>query len=188
MDVYPGAKYEDVALSEFEFNGEGHLCLDAATDISMADGTIKSIEELIEGEWIISVDPISKEVVHSQVLSMAMIPHNNLVEIRLDEGVIRITDNHPLLTFDGEWTVVKPTKSAGHLKLVPGIDLAYFQNGKIKGVTVREMIYVPGVHFTYSIVRTSSDLPFLANGLLTSIVYSRSGVILSERSEVLNQP
>ena len=188
IDVYPGAKYDDVALSEFEFNGEGHLCLEASTEISMSDGTTRSIEELKEGDWIISVDPNSKEVVNSQVLNVAVVPHNNLVEIWLDEGVIRLTDDHPLLTIGGEWAVVKPINKTGCVKLVSGTTLAFINNGETKGAFVREIVNVKGIHFTYSIVHTSTDLPFLSNGLLTSIGYSKWGAAPPNRIKVLEQP
>ena len=81
------------------------------TPVLMCDGTHKSIEEVEEGDWVLSQDPKTGELGCKEVED----PYANqdraiiLLELRQPDGsveVIETTDNHPFFVTDQGWTRV----------------------------------------------------------------------------------
>lgn len=52
LEVYKGTKYDDVAVSEINFDGLDVHCFVAGTQITMADNSTKNIEQIAKGDFI----------------------------------------------------------------------------------------------------------------------------------------
>ncbi|MDZ7647380.1 MAG: hypothetical protein U5K54_09465 [Cytophagales bacterium] len=109
-EVYPGDVYEDVVLSYFDFEGDGVLCVDGATQIALTNGSFKSIATIEIGDEIITWDAANECTSSARVEAIGQAYHNNLLEI--DLGVISLlsTEDHPLLDIDNQLRAVKPGK------------------------------------------------------------------------------
>ena len=81
----------------------GGGCFVAGSQITMADGTYKNIEDVLSGELIRAYDEVSESFVNARV-NMAY-PHFNtpqVLEIKLSDGTtLGITPGHPILTTNG---------------------------------------------------------------------------------------
>ena len=79
-------------------------CFVEGTKITMADGSIKSIEDIAIGEQL-----IGKDGVVNTVLEYLRPVLGNRTLIAFNGGVPFITDDHPVLMKDGTWKSVDPT-------------------------------------------------------------------------------
>ena len=91
----------------------GFLCLVAGTEITLADGSCKKIEDIRSGDKVLSFDAEKKELVNSYVTGVKKIMRNGIYSI--NDGLIEITDDHPLLVRKDSgkiaWAAVNPLKS-----------------------------------------------------------------------------
>jgi hypothetical protein len=60
LDVYPGTKYEDTAISEIYFDGLDVHCFAPDTRILMANGNQKPIQEIAPGDEVVTVHPLKR--------------------------------------------------------------------------------------------------------------------------------
>ena len=85
-------------------------CFDAGSQVLMADGTTKNIEDIVIGDVVMSLNEDTGEFI-PQVVSATIVKHNSddLVYVNLSNGVqIGMRAYHPLLTVDG-WKSLRPT-------------------------------------------------------------------------------
>ena len=75
VDVYKGDKYEDVAISEIEFDGIGVHCFAKGTMISTPTGQA-AIEELAEGDTVLSYNEITGKVEPAKIVALASQKHH----------------------------------------------------------------------------------------------------------------
>ncbi|MBR5374765.1 MAG: hypothetical protein IK131_08865 [Paludibacteraceae bacterium] len=111
MEVYKGDKYDDTALSEIYFNGIDVHCLVKGTKITMADGSEKDIEEIKEGDEVLSYTT-SNTTGKSTVKAIAQKNHTDFVTYRFKSGrSLTCTLDHPLFSPKFGWVSCDPEKS-----------------------------------------------------------------------------
>jgi len=79
----------------------GFVCVTGDTIIRMADNSQKTIQNIKNGDWIMSFNTDTKELIKSQVSNYFEIMSTELLKITLLDGrVLKCTPDHPLLVID----------------------------------------------------------------------------------------
>ena len=168
LEVYKGDKYDDTVLSEVYFDGIDVHCFAAGTKITLADKSVKKIEEIKVGDNVLAYNPETGETFSATVEKTDAVKHSGLVTYHLENGTkITATEDHPFLTNKG-WASFNPAKTTlykGYDK-VEEIDAGdYFitPNGKLK---VKNTSVSTKKQITYTIVSLSHGMTFIANGVV----------------------
>jgi hypothetical protein len=83
-------------------------CFVRGTQVKMADGSYKNIEDIEEGDMVLSYDQESKDFTPSRVEKLNENPSKPMVRVTLEDGTkITCTEDHRFLTEDGEWIEAK---------------------------------------------------------------------------------
>lgn len=133
LEVYTGTKYKDVAVSELNFDGLDVHCFPAGTNILMANGETKSIEQIQKGELVSSVDLKSGNIIESTVRELVIARHHEIAKLIYLDGFIELTPDHPIWTKDNCWASVDPDKS----------NKLYNHSNPILKLDVGDKIYLP---------------------------------------------
>jgi len=172
-------------LYEFEFyesgsgNGDGGdddggggdtCCFPAGTMITMADGSLKPIENVKIGEYVLSYDIQSSQLTTCKVLETVSPIRDGVYNI--NNGLIQPTDDHPLFVkkTDGTtgWAAINPAHAESGYNMKPMQleigDKLLTSNGR--WITIYSIEYTPGKIQTYNLEDVSGESNFFANGLL----------------------
>ncbi len=167
VDVYKGDKWDDTAISEINFDGLDVHCFAAGTKVLLADRTSKNIEDIQEGDRVMSFNSLTNTQEPATVQETAAVTHCNLVTYTFDNGAtITATDDHPLLTTHG-WASMNPVKSANY-KGFDGVsqiavgDQFVTESGVL---TLQSTSVSHNPQMTYTIVRLSNGDGFYADGV-----------------------
>jgi hypothetical protein len=170
LEVYKGTKYDDVAVSEINFDGMDVHCFAARTQITMADNSTKSIEQITKDDWILTFDNATNKLTKRQVSELIKARHSNLIKLNFSDREIITTDDHPFWTADKIWASLNPNKSNNN----------YEQTSEVIQLKIGDRIFIPTENklidiisieaieeeqLTYTIELTTGD-NFIANGLL----------------------
>jgi len=170
LEVYPGDKYDDTAISEIYFNGLDVHCFAEGTKILMKDNSLKNIELISEGDIVKSYDFENKKLVDSKVTKLIAATHSNLLKLKFTDNEIITTADHPFWIDKNVWAAVDAEKANKN----------YFQKTKVGSLEVGGKIFIPEKNIfseiieieyvnmkqiTYTIELSESD-NFIANGLL----------------------
>ena len=108
LSVYKGDKYSDTAISAIEFDGIGVHCIVTGSEVLMADGATKLIEQLRVGDVV--AQPCGGGDVVAEIRT---IKHDNIVTLTTEHGnSISLTDDHPVQLIDKGWCSARPDLSA----------------------------------------------------------------------------
>ncbi len=167
MEVYKGEQYDDVVIAEIFFDGLDVHCLAEGTAITMADGSTKPIEEIQEGDEVMSVSVTGKQE-PAKVEKMAHPVHEHMIRIRMSNGkVLECTEDHPIQTSRG-WASYAPekTKEAYDFHQVVELELRSLLTTIGDPVVIlsidRKHVSTP----THTIVKLSRNQRFIANGVV----------------------
>jgi hypothetical protein len=177
MEVYPGAKYEDVAITEIYFNGIDVHCLAGESLITMADHSTKRIDQIQKGDVIMTYHPEKKEVNTFIVRHMLEVMHERISVLHFEnDEKLRITPDHPVFSFDTGWVASDPAAANDYYHfqniqiLQPGDSVAYrakstqeFQTKRIKKIA-----YLEETTTTYALSGLPDGWGFFANGVLVA--------------------
>ncbi|PCI20341.1 hypothetical protein COB64_02345 [Candidatus Wolfebacteria bacterium] len=150
--------------------GEG-ACFPAGTQISLADGTTKNIEDVNIGDLVIAYDEETGEKKSAKVLELeAPIAEGYY---KLNEDLLRVTDEHPMYTrkADGAegWASIVPEKTIelfewdSMLSLEVGDSVLTLDDEWVELVSIE---YVEGEIQTYNLKSVESYQTFFADGVL----------------------
>ncbi|MEO0895458.1 MAG: hypothetical protein AAFY71_03490 [Bacteroidota bacterium] len=175
LDVYKGAKYDDTALSELAFGYIGCQCFAAGTLISMEDGSQKPIEQIKEGDRIMSYNFQLGRVEPAQVLDVNNPVHDGLSKLTFADGTqLTTTKDHPFWTSRG-WASLNPgiTNSFSHIEQAGMLEegsVTYRKNGlRVSPNPIKHIDDVLGARPTYTITRLTQHHAFFANDILVGI-------------------
>jgi hypothetical protein len=148
-------------------------CFIAGTKISMADGSVKNIEDVAVGDKVKSVNIETMEIISETVTkTYANPPTANLTKITFSNGQTNTnTKNHPYWEIDKGWSCVDPTMYGGAITLSAaplaiGDHCRVFENGNLVTVTVTAIEDQPQLTVpTFNIEVNQTDCYF-ANGVL----------------------
>jgi hypothetical protein len=170
LEVYPGDKYDDTAITEIYFDGLDVHCFAAGTKITMAYNSVKNIEQITEKDVISTFDFNTKSLQKAQVTKLIEVTHDNLIKLQFSDREIITTADHPFWTENKNWVAINPQKSNSDYK----------QTEKIKELKIGDKVFLPvenkfvelksiekieNKQKTYTIELKNSD-NFIANGLL----------------------
>jgi hypothetical protein len=172
LDVYKGLKYDDVAISEIFFDGLDVHCLVKGTKITMDNGTLKNIEEIVVGDEVRTLIESTGEVKIARVEGVAKTIHHQLVKYVFENGVeIIATRDHPFFIQEKGWSSFYPLGSQQYdgFQSISQIQLGdkfHFTEGTTNGTRLIKAEPLPGHHETYTITRLSAGKNFIANGFV----------------------
>ena len=127
-----------------------HNCFTAGTQIKMADGSVKSIEDITDGDIVLSLNEVTNEVEPKAVYNIRQFSDETLITITLEDGkVIVSTLDHPYYTENLTLASYNGTTTNGN-KLKVG-DALYTLGGEksnIKEITELNYTTTPVYIFT----------------------------------------
>lgn len=113
----------------------------ADTPVVMANGKIKPISKVQEGEWVASFDPMTKERIPGQVINTWSEVMNDMLEVTVDDKSMVVASSQLFYTPEGEF---KTAPDAGTVMTMDGltksIQAKRFGGGKVKlyDITVKD--------------------------------------------------
>lgn len=163
-DVYKGDKYDDVAISEIEFDGTGVHCFAKGTLISTPQGQIE-IENLKVGDTVLSFNELTKEIQTSTILELANQKHHNLYELNFSGTTIIVTDDHPFFYIGHFYSIKENNKYGIQTKTLNKgqmIDFLIDQSNQAMKLTAIKKLDI--CEMTYTITKLDRNKLFFANG------------------------
>lgn len=162
--IYKGDKFNDVAISEIEFDGTGVHCFAKGTLIATPNGQVE-IEKLAINDTVFSFNEATKTVESATILALANQPHHTLYELNFSGQKITVTDDHPFF-YDGNYYSIKKNKQYGvqTAQLKEGQFIDFFVNGQLHPLQLTSMKQLQRCELTYTITKLSKNKLFFANG------------------------
>jgi hypothetical protein len=146
------------------------FCFIAGTQVKLADGTSKNIEDIKIGDEVLSWN---NKLSQAKVIKLKQPIHSDIVELKWEHGVTTNTFDHPFYDAENEtWASYNPelTKDRYDFKNVEQLKVGtvglYLQDGKIiksKLLSIKEKIKETQTY----IFELDKDNTFFANGYLT---------------------
>lgn len=163
--VYKGDKYEDVAISDIEFDGTGVHCFAKGTKVLTPSGNTM-IEQLKVGDEILTWNEQLRVTETAIVLEMATQKHHNLYELDFGGTKIIVTDDHPFFANE-QFYAVKPNSTYGikASELTVGQELRMLENGVMVPKKLISMHKLESCQETYTITKMNKNRLFFANGM-----------------------
>ena len=169
LAVYPGDKYEDVAISEFQFDGDCCCCFAAGSLVSMADGSHKAIERLQEGDTVLSFNFEKQETEAAVVEGLVNPWHQNLHYVVGANDSLLVTADHPFWVEEKGWCAIQPAAAQQYVwdskveRLEIGDALFHLEKKEMKILSISPF---PHRIQTFSITQLSKNQSFFVNGVL----------------------
>ena len=113
----------------------------ADTPVIMANGKIKPISKVQEGEWVASFDPVTKERIPGQVINTWSEVMNDILEIKYDDKSMLVAASQLFYTTAGEF---KTAPNAENVMAMDGltkqVESKRYKGGKVKlyDITVKD--------------------------------------------------
>lgn len=96
-------------------------CFPAGTRIKLIDGSTKSIEDIEEGDYVLSYDKEINKLVSKKVLTSKPTGYKDVYEYKTVSGKKLIaTENHPVLS-DNRWISIKDAKTLATISTKTGL-------------------------------------------------------------------
>jgi len=174
LEVYPGTKYKDVAISEINFNGLDVHCFAKGTKILMSDHSLKNIEEINEKDSVMSYDFSQNHLKSVKVTDLVIAKHSELYKIKFNSGEIIATDDHPFFVNGDFWASINPKKS----------NFNYDNDRNVREIKIGDRLYFPETNsyksiiliekienseLTYTLNLPSGSDNFIANGCVVKV-------------------
>lgn len=168
-NIYEGDKYDDVVISEIEFDGTGVHCLAKGTLISTPNGQIE-IEKLKIGDRVLSYNELTKKVEVSTILELANQKHHNLYELNFSGTKITVTDDHPFF-YNGHFYSVKENSAYGiqTQTLKKGQKIHFLTDIVVKTKALSAIKKLDLCEMTYTITKLDKNKIFFANEACVAI-------------------
>jgi hypothetical protein len=167
--VYKGDKYDDVAISEIEFDGTGVHCFAKGTLVNTPYGQV-AIEKLVVGDKILSLNELTKTIEVATVLELANQKHHNLYELTFSGKTLTVTDDHPFY-YNGQYFSVKENNKYGQqtLLLKKGQLLNFLIDGQLQTLQIDAIKKLEVCETAYTITGLDKNKLFFANGACVAI-------------------
>lgn len=131
-------------------------CFVAGTEITMADGDVKNIEEVIVGDEVLTYNEESGETEMGVVGDLKQHEVSSVIRLTLDnENIIITTEEHPFFVEGKGWV------KAGELQ---PLDVCKKVNGSESLISTVEVL--KETHTVYNLLSVSENHNFFANGIL----------------------
>jgi len=168
-EIYPGSKYEDLAISEISFDGVDVHCFAKGTMVTLADSTEIAIENITNSHKILSFDLTTQSFFADSIIELAQVKHSNIITISFIDGMsIRCTTDHPFLSNENKWVSFDPSSTQQKYKynsvekLEIGTSLLTL-NGENEIDSIESSTEAEEM---YTIVRLANGKTFIANNII----------------------
>lgn len=105
-------------------------CFAEGTEITMADGSLKSIEDIQVGDKVLSYNLETRETEADEVLELYSPTNNNMMRMEFSDGtVIHSTFDHPYYVKNKGWCSLKPEVTNDLIKNIT--DVGQLQEGDV---------------------------------------------------------
>jgi len=156
---------------ECKSNPDCETCFPAGTPITMADGSVKNIEDVEVGDMVLSCDISSGEQVSVEVLELDSPVRDHLYTLIFESGeTLRLTSEHPLYAKGKGWVSIDPEATYGENRMVVSeLEMGdSILNVEDDWVTVTDMTYeeMPEGIQTYNLKTINGYNTFFAGGFL----------------------
>jgi uncharacterized membrane protein YgcG len=148
-------------------SGSGGSCFPAGTQVAMADGQQKNIEDVAVGDTVLGWDG-SKQVTETVLKTESPI-RDHLYKLNFADGtVLQLTREHPLYTSQG-WKSISPSATAEenpnlHVSVLRVGDKVLNSDGNY--VAISSVEFKPGTVQTYNLKSVSGFNDYYAGGKL----------------------
>ena len=152
-------------------------CFDAGTKITMANGSYKNIEDIYEGEQVLSYNIQTQQFEIQSVISTT-IHHNtlNMLDIYLEDGShLGITNNHPIYTTEGWATEDIETAFITHKETIIPLRIGQLVYGEKALSKIIKIIHRPNIknYNTYNL-GISNTHTYIANGQVVHNIITKA--------------
>ena len=155
----------------------GEICFAEGTEITMADGSLKNIEEIGVGDSVLSYNFETRNTEPDEVMELHSTANSNMMKMEFSDGtVIHSTFDHPYYVKNKGWCSLKPEVTN---ELITNItDVGQLQGGDVchllKDGQLKEVEFVgseriPAFQRTYTIKRLKKNNAFFAEGVLVAV-------------------
>jgi len=150
-------------------------CFLAGTLITMEDGSLKNIEEVIVGDVVKAFDESTGEIIASKVFEIESPTREGYYNLNFVDGrEVQVTNEHPFYAKkpDGTvgWCSLEPDKTRKfyvHLRNIQQLEVGdRIYTDQEQWVEITELQYFDGPVQTYNLKRVEKGQSFFANGLL----------------------
>ncbi len=146
-------------------------CFPSGTKISMADGTLRDIEDVRVGDRVLSYDIENMALTTEEVLELESPVRDHLYTLSFaDSDALRITSEHPLYAKGKGWASLEPQEtyedSGQTVSLLEKGDEVMTVDGTWSEITDIFYQEIPEGIQTYNLKRISSNNNFFADGFL----------------------
>lgn len=165
LDVYPGDKFEDAAISELTFDGFGVHCFAKGTLVLTPQRAVP-IEQLAPGDVVMSYNEQTRSTEPATILETASQQHHHLYMLNFSNGSILSTDDHPF--YDGScFRSLRPGNLYGIQteELRTGDEVLFFDKGIVRREKLLTVRKTNRCEETYTIVRLSRNRLFFAGNI-----------------------
>lgn len=152
IDVKDNHTYyaEDILVHNYK------RCFIAGTEITLANGDVKNIEDVAVGEEVLTYNEDKKETESGVVGDLKKHEVDSVIRLTLDnENVIVTTEEHPFYVVDAGWV------KAGDLQ---PLDVCLKEDGKESLISSVEVLEEK--HEVFNLLSVSGNHNFFANGIL----------------------
>jgi len=162
-------------------------CFVGDTKISLSNGEMKNIEDIVLGDEICTFDIEKNEIVHCKVLNVVSKVVNKIVSLEFENGEkVKCTLDHPLYIIGKGWSSFdseESNKKYSLEKLVEKFevgDLVKLQNGETKLLKAE---VIEGDFKVYNLIDIEKNHNFFANNIL---VHNRFCFVAGTQIEMVN--
>jgi hypothetical protein len=172
VEVYPGVKWKDVAISEICNIG---CCFNINTLIQ-ANGTQLKSGNLKKGTSILTIDIDSQKIIECEISNVIQMKHSKMIRIKTENHSIEITPYHPLYFKDQGFTSLLKLKKEQNLvsyeKLIGNLwVLVWSENDKcLKYEKIDDLELLFGDFTTFSILSIEQANNYIMNGFISTTV------------------
>ena len=170
VEVYPGVKWKDVAISEICNIG---CCFNINTLIQ-ADRTQLNSENLKPGTSILTLDIDSQKFIECEISNVIQMKHSKMIRVTTQNHSIEITPYHPLYIQDQGFTSLLKLKKDQNLdsydKLMENLwVLVWNENDKcLKYEKIDNIEVLFGDFTTFSILSIKQANNYIMNGFIST--------------------
>ena len=175
LDVKDNHTYyaENLLVHNFKYGGGGGgFCFVAGTKVTMGDGSEKNIEDVVEGDEVVSFNESTLKNEVKKVIGLKTPIHNDLVKYEFaNQTSIISTFDHPFYVGDLELASFTPFLTNKRYELgrevrqIKAGDMVYLSNGVSK-TAIKDIIELDEKDTQTYIITVEDNHNFYANGIL----------------------
>jgi hypothetical protein len=174
LDVKDNHTYyaENLLVHNFKYGGGGGSCFVAGTKVTMGDGSEKNIEDVIEGDEVVSFNESTLQNEVKKVIGLKTPIHNDLVKYEFaNQTSIVCTFDHPFYVGDLELASYTPFLTNKRYELNKEVkqikvsDMVYLSNG-VSRTAIKDIIELDEKDTQTYIISVEDNHNFYANQIL----------------------